>query len=80
MPSYMRAPPEAQTTITGSFSAVPRSMRRAIFSPTTEPMLAPRNSKSMTPSAMARPDSRARPQVTASTSPVLRRLDSSFSW
>jgi hypothetical protein len=49
----MRAPPEAQTSTTGNFSAVARSIRRVTFSPTTAPMLAPRNLKSMTPSPIS---------------------------
>ena len=39
----MRAPPEAETTITGHRSAMDRSMARVIFSPITEPMLPPMN-------------------------------------
>nr|ABP35368.1 ORF53e [Pinus koraiensis] len=51
----MRAPPEAHTIMTGRDSAVARSIRRVIFSPTTEPILPPMNLKSITPSAIGIP-------------------------
>ena len=41
MPSCMRAPPEVQTTSTGSPSCVAYSISRVSFSPTTEPMEPP---------------------------------------
>ena len=38
IPSCMRAPPEHDTMITGSFLSVARSIACVIFSPTTEPI------------------------------------------
>src|SRR5205823_3433635 len=40
IPSYMRAPPEAATMTTAQRWAVPYSIVRVIFSPTTDPMVA----------------------------------------
>ena len=48
MPSYMRAPPEAETMMTAHAFAVPYSIARVMRSPTTEPMVAARKLKSMT--------------------------------
>ena len=48
MPSCMRAPPVAETMISARRSAIARSIERATFSPTTEPMLPPMKKKSMT--------------------------------
>ena len=68
MPSYMRAPPLAETMTTGSPRSVPTSMRRVSFSPTTEPMEPPRKEKSITPSATRWRPIRPMPVTTASLS------------
>ena len=47
MPSCMRMPPEQETMMTGRLSSRARSQARAIFSPTTEATLPPRNPNSM---------------------------------
>ena len=78
-PSCMRAPPEAQKTTTGSFRSVARSNRRAIFSPTTEPMDAMRKCESMMPMATGRVAMVPKPVHTASESPVFSRSVASFS-
>jgi hypothetical protein len=52
--------------MSGSRSASARSVRRASFSPTTDPMLPPRNPKSNTPSATGRPSIVHRPLTKAS--------------
>ena len=72
IPSYIRAPPDAETMITGIFSSVAFSMARVIFSPTTDPMLAPRKLKSITASDTSWPSSLASPIITASFMPVCR--------
>ncbi len=48
MPSYMRAPPEAETMMTPQRCAVPYSITRVMRSPATEPMVAARKLKSIT--------------------------------
>src|SRR3989449_6467328 len=45
-PSCMRAPPEAETMIKGTRFSTERRVRRAIFSPTTEPIDPPMKLKS----------------------------------
>ena len=70
IPSYIRAPPEAETRMTGIFFLVQSSMSRVIFSPTTEPMLAARNPKSMTPSPVLIPSMEQVPVMIASFRPV----------
>ncbi len=42
-PSCMRAPPEAETIMSGTRISMERSIARVIFSPTTAPMLPPMN-------------------------------------
>ena len=54
-PSIMRAPPDAETTITGSLRAAARSIARVIFSPTTTPMLPPMKRYSITQTMTVRP-------------------------
>jgi hypothetical protein len=49
-PSCIRAPPEAEIVRRGSPERRLRSTARTSFSPKTEPMLAPRKSKSLTAS------------------------------
>src|SRR5438445_251688 len=68
MPSYIRAPPEADTMMTGNFDSVAFSMARVTFSPTTEPMLAPRNEKSITAITTSWPLILHKPVCTASRS------------
>src|SRR5437867_10365382 len=72
MPSYMRAPPDAETMTTGSFNSVAFSTQRVTFSPTTEPILAPRKPKSITDSETSCPLILHNPATTASFSPVCR--------
>src|SRR5208283_4880475 len=69
-PSIMRAPPEAETTISGSFSAVAFSTARVIISPTTAPMEPPMNEYSMTLAMTGLPWSLPRALMTASLRPV----------
>ena len=51
----MRAPPEQETMMTGSFRAMARSMPRVIFSPTTTPMLPPMNPYSIAETTVSIP-------------------------
>ncbi len=60
-PSCIRAPPEAQTSTSGSFFSSDRRARRAIFSPTTEPIEPPMNAKFITPRWYGSPSSRPEP-------------------
>ncbi len=48
IPSYMRAPPEAETMMTAQRLAVAYSIVRVIRSPATDPSVPPRKLKSMT--------------------------------
>ncbi len=48
MPSIMRAPPEAETMISGVRVSSARSTARAMVSPTTAPMLPPIKAYSIT--------------------------------
>ena len=73
MPSCIRAPPEAETMMTGNDLATPSSIDRVSRSPTTEPMLPPMKLNSKTHSTVGRPPMRAIPHTTASLAPV-------FSW
>jgi hypothetical protein len=61
IPSCWRAPPEAEQMIKGRRSRRATSAARAIFSPTTEPIEAPMNEKSMIASITGSPSSRPRP-------------------
>ena len=58
-PSCMRAPPDAETRISGDFLSIACRVSRAIFSPTTDPIDPPMKLKSMTPRLMGVPWSRA---------------------
>ena len=60
VPSCMRAPPDAETTISGSRSSSACSAARVTFSPTTVPIEPPMNAKSMTHIATFVPADRAR--------------------
>ena len=66
----MRAPPEAETMISGVFRAMARSMARVIFSPTTQPMLPPMNFGSMAQIWTGRPSSVPAAEISASDSVV----------
>ncbi len=70
VPSCIRAPPEADTTISGTRSASAPSAARATFSPTTAPIEPPMNLKSMTTMATRCPSIWPNPQTAASRSPV----------
>ncbi|OPZ08051.1 MAG: hypothetical protein BWZ10_02724 [candidate division BRC1 bacterium ADurb.BinA364] len=71
MPSCMRAPPPQAMTITGFFSASPRSMARVTFSPTTEPMLPPAKVMSITAALTLKPWISPTPVTHASFRPEL---------
>ena len=71
-PSCMRAPPEADTETSGRRCSTARSAARANFSPTTDPMLPPRNEKSRTTMAAAVPPISHEPAIAASRRPVVR--------
>ena len=75
----MRAPPEAETTIAGMRSVSAASKQRAIFSPTTLPMLPPMKRKSNRPMATGWPSMRPVPHTAASRRPVLMCAASSRS-
>ena len=76
VPSCMRAPPDALTTIAGMRSESAVSKQRASFSPTTLPMLPPMKRKSKIPIATRWPSISPTPQITASRRPVLIRVAS----
>ncbi len=59
IPSCIRAPPEADTMISGIFLSIERRARRAIFSPTTDPIEPPMKLKSITARSTGIPSSRA---------------------
>ena len=79
VPSCIRAPPEAQTTIAGIRSANAVSKQRASFSPTTLPMLPPMNRKSKIAIATRTRSISPIPHTRASRSPVFTRAASSRS-
>ncbi len=64
-PSCMRAPPEADTMMSGVRWASERSMARVIFSPTTAPMLPPMNFISSAQMLTVRPSSVPAAEMTA---------------
>jgi hypothetical protein len=66
----MRAPPEQQTITTGSRRSIARSMPRAIFSPTTTPMLPPMKAYSIAATSVSMPSSAPVATITASFRPV----------
>ena len=78
MPSCMRAPPEALTVISGARRLTERSAARAIFSPTTLPMLAPMNAKSSATTSTGRASIVAEPAMAASRSPVFEAASTSL--
>ena len=67
-PSCMRAPPEAETITSGVRRAMARSMARAIFSPTTLPMLPPMKRGSCAQIWTGRPSSLPAAEISASGS------------
>ncbi len=70
VPSCIRAPPDAETTTSGTRSSRAASAARATFSPTTAPIEPPMNPKSMTRIAIRWPSIRPKPQTAASRRPV----------
>ncbi len=50
----MRAPPDADTKISGTVRSSERSTRRATFSPTTEPIDPPMKANSIVPRLISR--------------------------
>jgi hypothetical protein len=67
IPSCIRAPPDAETMTTGRCLSMASSIARVSFSPTTDPMLPPRNPNSNTHSTAGRPPMRATPVTIASS-------------
>ena len=72
IPSCIRAPPEEQKITIPQSSSLARSARRATFSPTTDPMEPPINSKSITPTMAGCPRTFPFPPTRASLLWVLR--------
>ncbi len=74
IPSCMRAPPEHETTISGSRLLRQRSIARVSFSPTAEPIEPPMNAYSMAPITVRMPASLPTPTSSASQrTPFSRR-------
>jgi hypothetical protein len=69
----MRAPPDAEKTMAGTCRSSARSNTRVIFSPTTEPIEPPMNSKTKTASSTGIPSILPEPTRTASAPPAFRR-------
>ena len=69
-PSCNRVPPLVANVITGNRWRAASSNILATFSPTTRPMLPPRNPKSMAMMAQGAPPIRPMPVTAASESPV----------
>ncbi len=78
-PSCWRAPPDAAHVISGRRSRRASSHARAIFSPTTEPMLPTKNVMSSTARTTGMPSSCPRPYAHASDSCDRDRSRSSLS-
>ena len=66
----MRAPPEVETMMNGSFFSRQRSAAMVIFSPTTEPIDPPMKPYSMAAITTGRPSSFPSAQSTASPGPT----------
>ena len=66
----MRAPPEQQTMMTGERDSIARSIDRAIFSPTTTPMLPPMKPYSIAATIVRTPSMVPDAVMTASFWPV----------
>ena len=66
VPSIMRAPPEQETTTSGSFSAIAFSIARVTFSPTTTPIEPPMKPYSIAAITVRRPPIVPTAETTAS--------------
>jgi len=74
--SFLHArPPEAEKMRAGTRRSKARSKTRAIFSPTTDPMEPPINSKTKKPVSTAMFSMRPATEIRASTSPDALRVD-----
>ena len=73
MPSCIRAPPDALTTMRGTRSASAASAASVTFSPTTEPIEPPMNAKSMTQIDTGIARDAPVPHTAASAAPVAAR-------
>ena len=71
VPSIMRAPPEQETTISGSRSRSARSTARVTFSPTTTPIEPPMKPYSMTAITVVMPPMVPTAEMSASRESVL---------
>ena len=71
VPSIIRAPPEQDTTTSGSRSSTARSMQRVTFSPTTTPIDPPMKAYSIAPTIVLRPPIAPTAETTASKESVL---------
>ncbi len=69
-PSCIRAPPEAEMTMSGFRSSRARSAARVIFSPTTDPMLPPMKVYSIAEITVGIPPTRPTALTIASLRPV----------
>ena len=69
-PSIMRAPPDAETMISGVRVSIAFSIARVMASPTTAPMLPPMNEYSIETTITGRPFSLPRALMMASFNPV----------
>jgi len=74
MPSCIRAPPLELKTSAGSRRSAARSKSRATFSPTTDPIEPPMNSKAKAPTDTGWPPTVPTPLTKASRIPVLLAL------
>ncbi len=72
-PSCMRAPPDAEKTIAGTRRSRARSNTRVTFSPTTDPIEPPMNSKTKIPSSTGWVSINPAPTRTASVPPAVLR-------
>ena len=70
IPSCMRAPPEAEMEMSGTWAAAALSQARANFSPVTDPIEPPMNEKSITASSHGSRSIAALPITSASPRPV----------
>ena len=75
----MRAPPEAETEISGTPASAALSQARANFSPVTDPIDPPMNEKSITASSHRSSSIVALPMTIASPSPVANSASASRS-
>ena len=75
----MRAPPEAETEISGTPASAALSHARVNFSPVTEPIEPPMNAKSITASSHGSSSIVALPITSASPSPVATSASASRS-